>query len=496
MRKRFFDNSKKKKFALLQTAATVLFIAIVIMFNTGIYALAEHYLWYIDMTEGQVFTLGEDTKSILANVEKSSDKEINIYFTVEPDKVVSTSPYLYYVYQTSLEMERDFDNINVRCVDIVKNPAFFKRFYTTAAQDIYTTSVVVSCGEEFRLFNIEAFFVNNDDGSVWAYHGENKLVSAILSMTQTAMPTVAFTTAHGETVGAEAAAFKSLFEDAGFKVTDVDLSKDDFSDDTRIVVINDPVTDFAGIESDKANEIDKLDAFLDDYGCLMVFSDPKNSGNLRNLSEFLSEWGIAFTPDTHIKDTENALSVDGKAVIAGYDENTLGASLYLDLAKLDTAPRTVVRNAAPIKLLFEADNALDGARVASPVLLTQESAVAVKDGVETPAPGEALMTVSREERIVNNERYYSYVIACGSAEYTDASWLRSQSFANRDIIYNAMQITGRERIISDIKYKVLDDTELIITTADANGWTVALTVALPVVIAACGIVMHVRRKYL
>lgn len=496
MRRRFFDNSKKKKFALLQTATTVLFIAIVIIFNTGIYALAEHFLWYVDMTEGQVFTLGNDTKAILANVEKSSDKEINIYFTVAPDKVAATSPYLYYVYQTSLEMERDFKNINVECVDIVKNPAFFKRFYTTAAQDIYTTSVVVSCGEEFRLFNIEAFFVNNDDGSIWAYHGENKLVSAILSMTQTAMPTVAFTTAHGETVGADAIAFKTLFEDAGFKVVDIDLSKEDFADGTRIVVINNPVTDFAGIESDKANEIDKLDAFLDDYGCLMVFSDPKYSGNLRNLSEFLSEWGIAFTPDTHIKDSENSLSVDGKAVVAAYDEGSLGASLYLDLAKLDTSPRTVVRNASPIKLLFDADNALDGTRVASPVLLTHDSAVAVKDGVETPAGGEALMTVTREERIVENERYYSYVMACGSAEYTKAEWLRSKSFANSDIIFNAMQITGRERIVSDIKYKVLDDTELIVTTADANGWTVALTVVLPVIIAACGIVVYVRRKNL
>ena len=45
------------------------FIALVIVFNTAIYALAEHFLWYIDMTEGQVFTLSSEAKAFLDDVE-------------------------------------------------------------------------------------------------------------------------------------------------------------------------------------------------------------------------------------------------------------------------------------------------------------------------------------------------------------------------------------------------------------------------------------------
>lgn len=480
----------------VQTAITVTFIALVVVLNAGFYALAEHFRWYIDMTAGQVYTLSPEAKDILASVEKDTDKEVNIYFTVEPDKIADTSPYLYYVYQSALKMEEEYDYINVECIDIIKNPSFYKSYYTTAAQDIYTTSVLVTCGEEFGLYNMEAFYITNDEGQIWAYQGEYKLVSAILSMTAADKPSAVFTTSHGEVVGEKAGAFVSLFADAGFDVVTVDLAKEDLPEDTRIVVINDPVYDFAGIEGDKANEIEKLDRFLDDYGCLMVFSSPEKAGKLTNLSEFLSEWGIAFEADTYVKDAQNSLSVDKKTVTAAYDKDSLGASLYLDISKLDTMPDTVVRNAMPIKMLWEQDDALEGGRQVSPVLLTHDTAVGVKDGKEAKLGAVPLMTVSRESRIVDNDYYYSYVLACGSANYTDASWLLSNSYANSDIIYNAMRITGSERVLADIEYKVLDDTTMVITTAQANGWTVALTAVLPAILAVCGVVVYVRRKNL
>lgn len=495
MRKRY-NNSKKIKFALSQVAVTALFIAVVVVLNVAFYAIANYNRWYIDMTKGQVFSLSDPAKELLDAVEKDSDKEVNFYFTVEPDKIAAASQYLYFVYQTCLEMEKDYDFVNVECIDIVKNPGFYKQYYTTAAQDIYTTSVVAQCGGEFRIFNIEAFFINNEDGSIWAYQGEYKLVSAILSMTSANMPTVSFTTAHGETVGDEAAAFMSLFADAGFEVETVDLSKEDFSEDTRIVVVNDPLYDFAGIEAEGANEIDKLDKFMDSYGCLMVFSSPEKAANLTNLSEFLSEWGVAFTADTYVKDSENAISVDKKTIIATYDEDSLGASLYLDISKLDTMPRTVFRNAMPLEILWEEDDQLEGSKEVSPVLLTNESATAVKDGEEKALGSVPLMTVTRETRVVDNDYYYSYVLACGSAEYTDSAWLFANSYANSDIIYNAMNITGRGRVLADITYKVLDDDTLSITTAQANNWTVLFTVTLPAILAVAGIVVFVRRKNL
>lgn len=488
-----YYNGKKKKFAFLSVAQTALLLAAVIILNVIIYTLADKFRWYIDMTEGQVYSLSDAAKDILSDVED----EVNIYFTVEPDKVAETSPNLYYVYQTAQKMAAAFDNINVKCVDIIKNPAFFKGYYNTAAQDIYTTSVIVESGTEFRLYTVDAFFITNEDGEIWAYEGEYKLTSAILTVTAAQMPVVAFTSSHGEKTGDSAKALTSLFTDGGFHVVNVDLAREDLPEDTRIVVVNDPVYDFAGIEGGESDEIKKLDGFMDSYGTLMVFSSPENAGKLTNLSEFLAEWGIAFTPDTYIKDTGNSLSVDGKTLIADYpSSDTMGASLYLDISTMNNAPKTVMGNAMPIQLLFEEDDRLEGTKQTSPVLISHEGALAISSEGESDGGGLPLLTVTRETRLVDEQYYYSYVLAGGSSDFLTDDYLNSSSFANRDIIYNTMKTTGIKRVLADIEYKVLDNTEMTVSTAEANRWTVALTAVLPAVFALCGVCVYIRRRSL
>ncbi len=492
MKKSKMYNSRKRKYTALSGALVALFIALVIVINIAVSALGSHFRWYLDMSEGQVFSLSDATKELLHDTED----EINIYFTVEADRIASASPFLFYVYQTALEMQNTFDFVNVKCIDIIKNPGFYKDYYTTAAEDIKTTSVIVAASNEFRLFSIESFFITNEDGNIWAYQGEYRIVSAILSMTASEMPTVCFTTSHGETVGENASALVNLFASAGYNVKGVDLTSEDLPEDTRIVIINDPIYDFGGLntEDDSANEIDKLDAFLDDYGCLMVFVAPERAAKLTNLSEFLTEWGIAFVPDTYIKDNKNSVSVDGRSVVAAYEEEGLGSSLYLDISKLDTKPKTILKNAMPLQMLWERDDALDGVKDCTPVLSTHDSAVAVKNGEEIDAAGVPLMVLTRETRIVDNDYYYSYVLVCGSADYNNSEYLLANAYANSDILYSAMRITGRERILADIDFKVLDNTDLDITTAEANRWTVALVTAVPALIAVCGTAVWVRRK--
>ncbi|MDD6094887.1 MAG: Gldg family protein [Clostridia bacterium] len=487
-----YYNDKKRKFNIIGTAVTALLLAAAVLINITVYVLADKFRWYIDMTKGQVYSLCDASKEILSDVKD----EVNIYFAVEADKVYEASPNLYYVYQTAREMEADFDNIHVKCVDIIKNPAFFKGYHTTAAQDIYTTSVIVESGTEFRLYTVDSFFVTNEDGKIWAYEGEYKLVTAVLTVTAAEMPVVAFTASHGEKTGDKAKALVSLFSDGGFEVVDVDLSREELPEDVRIVVVNDPVYDFTGIEGGDADEIKKLDAFMDTFGTLMVFSSPENAGNLTNLSEFLSEWGIAFTPDTYIKDTSHSLSVDGKKVLADYTSDSMGASLYLDIANMENAPKTVMGNVMPLKVLYEEDDQLDGSKQTSPVLTAYDTAKAVSAEGETDAGGVPLLTVTRETKLIDNEYYYSYVLVGGSADFLSDSYINSTSFANRDIVYNTMKTTGIKRIPADIEPKVLDDTEMTVSTAQANRWTVALTVCMPAVFALAGVVVYIRRKNL
>lgn len=492
-----FYTAKRFRYGSAATAFTCAFIAVVILFNVAFTALASKYMWYIDMTKEEVFTLSEAAKNLLADV----DAPVNIYFASEPDELMegTYSPYMKYIYTTALQLQNEFDNINVECKDVVKHRAFFEPFRTTAATNIQTTSVVVESGGEVRVYAYNAFFYYDETtNQLWAYNGEYKLVSGILQVTSAELPIVYFTTQHGEDLGAEANAIHALFKDNGFDVRTIDLASEEIDDDARIVVINNPVYDFIGAEADSefSNEIAKLDAFLDRLGCLIVFSSPDNAGRLTNLSEFLEEWGIAFTPNTYVKDMAHSVSTDGTSVVAAYDADTLGSSLYKDItSNLITPPKTVSPYTTPIEVLWETGGDLSGTREVSPILKSYDTAVAVKDGEEIGSGEYNLMTVSRELRLINNDYYSAYVVAIGSPDFAAANYLVSNAYANNDILSAIMRGTGRDKILADIPLKVFDNTELTITTAQANNWTVGLVTVLPLFAAAVGLVIWVRRKH-
>lgn len=481
----------------MATAFTIAFIAIVVIFNIIFTALAQKYMWYIDMTEEQVFTLSEEAKEHMSDI----NQEVNIYFASEPDELMSgsNSSYLRYIYTTALQLEESFSNVTVECVDVLKNPGFFREFYTTAATDIDTDSIVLESNGEVRVYAAEAFFTFSDitDAStVWAYNGEKTFLSGIMSVTQTTSPKVAFTTEHGEDLS-NSVFLGNIFAENGFEVQAVNLAQQELDDDCRILVIYNPIYDFIGAEAEDRtkNEIEKIDKFLDTNGCLLVFCDPEHVDNLNNLNEFLEEWGIAYQGGTTIRDKEHSMSTDSYSIIAEYQKDTLGASIYNDLNALSTPPKTIIRKSMPIDILWEQGGGLNGTRTVSPVLKSYDTSEIVNDGMVIGGGSYNLMTITRETRIIDNEYYYSYVIAVGSPSFTYQDYIQSNAYANEDIVSAAMKAVGRERVLANLTFKPFDDDEITITTAEANNLTASETLIIPAIIAVCGIVVITRRKH-
>lgn len=490
-------NSRRFKYGSVATVFTVAFVAIVVIFNIIFSALAQRYMWYIDMTQKQVYTLSEEAREIMSDI----TEDVWLHFASEPDELMNgtNSSYTRYIYTTALQLEEAFPNVHVDAVSVLKNPSYFREYYSTTATDIDTTSVVITTGNETRVVRAQAFFTFNDPNdlsTVWAYSGEKRMISSIMQVTQTETPIVSFTTQHGEDIGG-GAALAQLFADNGFEVRAIDLSQEAIDDDCRIVVIFNPLYDFLGAEADDAsfNEIEKLDKFLDRYGCLMVFADPSSVSKLTNLNEFLEEWGIAYVPDTMVKDEDHAMSVDRYKIVAEYQRDTLGGSIYSDLNDLATPPKTVVYKSAPIDILWEQGGGLAGTRDVSPVLKSYDSSVLVKDGMVGEKGSYNLMVISRETRIVDNEYYYSYVIAAGSPTFASKANLDSNAYANDDVLSAAMKAVGRERVLAALTLKPFDKDEITVTTAEANRWTVAMTTVIPVIFAAVGLVVITRRKH-
>ena len=322
-------------------------------------------------------------------------------------------------------------------------------------------------------------------------------------MTADEVPIVCFTSTHGEkSISGDSKAMADLFADAGYSVREIDLASEDVPEGCRIIITNDPVYDFIGLEADgdKANEISKLDAFLDNFGCYMVFADYDHASDLYNLNEFLEEWGIKFDSGAYLRDYQHSTSVDGTTIVAEYakeDDKAISSSFYADIAALDSMPKTVERYAMPINILWDEGGGLTGTRYVFPILRSYETADTMRNG-EVMSTGERnLMTLSVDRVIIDNNYYSSYVLACGASSFTDQKHLLSKAYANSDILFSAMRSLGKERILNNIPYKQFDNTKIdedSIQISELKELAAEMTLIMPMIAAAAGVFIIMWRK--
>ena len=107
--------TKKFRHGSVSVALTVVVIAAVILFNAIFTALSNKYLWFLDMTPEPRFTLSEEAKSFLR--EMDATKEVNIIFCDEKHVWESQSIQLE-VLKTALDIQKEFPNVKVSYTDI------------------------------------------------------------------------------------------------------------------------------------------------------------------------------------------------------------------------------------------------------------------------------------------------------------------------------------------------------------------------------------------
>ena len=192
------STGRKLRYGGVSAVLTALIIAVVIIANIIFSALSQKLLWYVDLTPELLYSLSDEAVDLVANgddefdtlspiemVDKIREEKaaedpefdtdlltINIIFCDDPDVLEENSTQRY-VYHTALELQDKFpDHINVENYDIIRNPSSVSRFKTNSLSQIYTTSVIIEFGTEFRVRELRSFFTFNEttDEEPWAYH--------------------------------------------------------------------------------------------------------------------------------------------------------------------------------------------------------------------------------------------------------------------------------------------------------------------------------------
>ena len=71
-------HTKKFRHGSVSLALTVIIIAAVILVNAIFTALSNKFLWYVDMTSQQMYTLTDEAKDLLAQMDTTKEAKSSI----------------------------------------------------------------------------------------------------------------------------------------------------------------------------------------------------------------------------------------------------------------------------------------------------------------------------------------------------------------------------------------------------------------------------------
>lgn len=520
--------NKKFRYGSVSIALCAVIVAAVILVNAIFTALANKYLWFVDMTPAELFTLSDSAAQLLKTVDENA--EVVITFCAERDQIEGDGT-MRFPYYTAVQMEEKFDNISVRYVDINVNPSAVADAKKSSNVDITTQSIIVSSGTEHRVYSVDAMYVTDDAGDVVAYGGEQKLVSGILSVTKVERPIVCFTVNHGESANANMATIKSVMEDSGCEVRDIDLLMEEIPAGCRIVVVVDPQDDFsAKSEGTHGDEIRKLENFLAANGSLMVFMD-NATPYVSNFETFLEGWGIGVARDHDfndsallVRDKGDSLDDEGYKNIGVYteDEAGLGVSLSDPLVS-DSNRKSVIFPMSAVFYnpeLFQSQKNDNGywegvqftnaaTRHVVNVFTSANDAEAMVGGAtinnkqleelyglspESDMPFSYMKLAYEAHTDENGNEQYGYVLACASTEF--AVYTEQSAYGNHKLLSYATSVLSRENTVVSIDYKYFQETTIsTITAQQANAHTLVLTIVPASVILLAGLVIIIRRKF-
>ena len=553
---------RKLRYGSTSVGFCALVIAAVILLNVVFGALCSGRLWFIDLTPlakkapSTLYTLspvaeqmvGEAIASANANREEGeAPVTVDIIFCNDPDMLIK-SELMRYIYYTALEIEKAYpDTVKVSTRDVWNNPSSVDEFRTNSYSSIQQSNVIVSSGTEFRVYSYRSFYTYSEttDAEPWAYEGEKNFVKGITAVTRAESPICALTVNHGEPFAteegrAEYSEFLGVLDNAGYKTVFLDLENEEIPENCRLIITFDPqkdfVTDFYG---GTVSELKKLDGFLDKAYSFMVFADA-DTPKLRNLEEYLEEWGIVFSREGsatyEVVDPSNSLNGTGTVMIGQYESEGIGGELTKDMREKGASPKVVFGNALAIaysptyqQIYVLADEETGSgaytyasyfrnnkARALYDVFRTGNAAYAyAKENGErlTDANGQALvvdtaanyglMTITQHRRAVSEGQGYtnvydnSYVCAVGSTEFASNAVLSTNAYGNTDVLLGTLRAIGREIEGSGIVQKAFYDPAMNedFYTPQANVAITVVLVLLPALtLGGAGLIILIRRR--
>ncbi|NLV49114.1 MAG: GldG family protein [Clostridiales bacterium] len=479
--------SRKLKYSTIATVFTVLFIAAVVVVNIFIGYLTDRYVLEIDLTSERLFEISEDTKEVIDDLRGPITITVLAQETTYKDSTELLSN-IYEVLQRYQSLSGG--KITVRYIDPNLNPAMVDKY--NALNDVSSNDIIVESPLRFkRLAPTSLYNYEKDENGVTYYIGlraEQKLTSALLFVTSETLDKAMYIRGHGEDYSMDE--LDSLLTTANYDVDTLILAQAEIPDDCTLLIISSPTMDYS------VSEIDKLAAYLEDGGRLIVSLTPNAVDPLTNLSLLFEEYGVKYE-DSMILDSSQSLSGYPMYVVPtlmryeGITDNLNSKNTFLVIPACKPISLTGTQRPGVVVTPLLTSSATSYAK-------SFEDVVAIQyDQAESDAVGPFNMAVLAERIFSDKNLNYNRteILFCSAGMITD-SILSAPEFLNATYLTTALNyiVDYSEAVI--IPDKEFESTALTLLSWQADLILWLVIIGIPVIVIAVGIIVWVRRRHL
>jgi len=454
------------------TFAAAIVIAIAVVVNLAVSSLPISSTQF-DLTSSSIYSLSAQTKQIAAAL----DKDVTLYLLASTGNEDSTVERLLNHY-ASLS-----SHIRVENVDPSVKPTFLDQ-YELETSRLYQNSVIVQCGERYRLVSYADIYVTEYSMDYYSYsynttttfQGENALTNAIHYVSSEQLPKVYIVSGHGETELGES--ITAMLKQDNFDEETVSLfSLEEIPEDAAALVINAPTSDLS------EEEAELLISYLQGGGNVVLLTGYIAQGEMPNLRKVTSAMGLTVEDGIIIEGSRNMrLAHYPHYLLPTIGEHDITSALssggYYILAPLAQPLAEVEGTSASITwLLTTSDSSY--AKVKATQMTTTEKEDGDTDGpfhvgAVSEMGGKLLWLTS--DGVLNSS--------------VDAA----VSGANSNLFMNALNwMSGQEDSIS-IRAKSMDRATLTVPQSAATMWTIIMIGVIPAAMVAMGLIIWIRRK--
>ncbi len=519
--KNFLSKFKvKNKSAFRHGSYAVAIIAVVIVgvivLNVLMGILSERGVLSFDITADKLNSMSEENIEYL----KTIDKKVTITMLSTADSYTGgtmnefSANYLYVVddssyYSQTVNILNQYpqinDNISVVFEDFygAKTEQLASEYSNLFYGDILVEYTTDTGETKSRLVTFNDIYTYSDDtgyaaqGYGYYYIDGNNIETAVSSAINILISgetkKLALISSHSNT-----SVFTTLYSNTlklnGFEISEITTTiVQSIPEDTDVLVITAPTTDFLQSEINVISDWLYNDGYM---GKSLIFVPGASMAKFPVLKQFLAEWGIEY---------QDGLLYQTNADYYYGEPTTM--PLFVNSSDLTDgiAPTSGSFSLLSSNLVMNVGYETYGSRTTNVVVSTNDTVTVAPEGVsESWEPAKDAETgvypgliVTNENNFVDNIKYSSYVAAFSSQEFIYSSWAQTDNVQNMDIALNtAIFVSGMNTNKKSFVPKTIttENFASMLSQSEVVIMEIIFMAVIPLVIAALGVVVWIRRK--